>query len=249
MKEEKYERMLERARRLMAMAEDPGASESEAAVAWARAQRIMSEYAIEDWQLHRQDRLNDPIVERKVGLYPDPMNPMKAELAGVVARGSRADAYQTSCKARNGRKVVKSIVFCGTERDCRQAEMVWTSMETYRASHWRSAARRRGVKADAGWRNGYYGGFNTRISERYHELRCEQEEDDSISGSGSELMRVRGAQVADFMGGLNLPTAATPDTWLRMDAKAFKEGADAAERAALGLDELRRCNQIESKEA
>lgn len=248
MKEEKYERMLERARRLMAMAEDPGASESEAAVAWARAQRIMSEYAIEDWQLHRQDRMNDPIVKRKVRLHADPVNRKKVELAAVVARGNQADVYQTCYTAGNGRKVVDSITFCGTERDCRQAEMLWTSMETYRASHWRSAARSSGFKANAGWRNDYYEGFTFRISDRYQELRRDPEEDDSSSGSGNELVRVRDAQVADFMRGLGL-LGGEPDVWSWSDARAFREGSRAADHVALGLDELHRRNQIESKEA
>lgn len=248
MRDEKYELMIERAKRLMALAEDPAASESEAAVAWERAQRIMSEYAIEDWQLHRQDRLNDPIVKRKVDLHSDPVNRKKVDLAVVVARGNRADVYQTCYTAGNGRRVVVSITFCGTERDCRQAEMIWTSMETYRASHWRSAARSSGFKATAGWRNDYYEGFSFRISDRYQELRREQAEDDASSGSGNELVRVRDAQVADFMRGLNLGDG-EPDVWAWSDARAFREGSRAADQVALGLDELHRRNQIESKEA
>lgn len=249
MTDKKYEQMIERAKRLMALAEDPAASENEVAIAWEQAQKIMSEYAIEDWQLHRQDRMNDPIIKRKVDLYADPMNPLKADLAGDVARGNQADAYQTSYKSRNGRRVVESITFCGTERDCRQAEMIWTSMETYRASHWRSAARRSGRQANARWRNSYYGGFGFRISERYHELRCEQERNDSTSGSGNELVRVRGAQVAEFMRGLDLREIDLPDTWSHMDTKAFMEGTDAAEQIALGLDELHGSKQIEGKKA
>lgn len=212
MKDEQYEMTIKRAKRLMASAENPTASEDEAAIAWERAQKTMNEYAIEDWRLHRQDRMNDPIVKERVVLRPDPVNQQKALLARVVARGNRADVYNTERKAGNGRTVVESITFCGTERDCRQAKMIWTSMEAYRGSHWCGAARQNGDKPSATWRNGYYLGFLLRISDRYEELGRQKREGDSTSAeAGNELARVRAGQVDAFMKWLDLREPELPE--------------------------------------
>lgn len=211
MKDEQYELMIKRAKRLMASAEDPAASETNAAIAWERAQKTMNEYAIEDWRLHRQDRMNDPIVKRKVRLHTDPMNQQKALLARVVARGNRADVYNTVRKAGNGRTVVESITFCGTQRDCRHAELIWTSMEAYRGSHWRGAARQNGIKPDGTWRNGYYLGFLFRISDRYEKLGPKREGSSTSAGAMNELARVRAEQVDAFMKGLDLREPELPE--------------------------------------
>ena len=234
MKEEKYGRMLERAKRLMALAKDPGASVNESAIAWEQAQKIMNEYAIEDWQSHRQERREDPIVEKKVDLYSDPMNELKAHLAGVVARGNRADAYSLSHRTAAGRKVIDSVVFCGTERDCLQAEMIWTSMETYLASHWSSAAQQEGIKPDAKWRNSYYTGFLIIVLLRYEKIRNEQEENEPAAGARNELVRVRGGQVADYMRNMDLGESEIPETMLDLDTAAFERGGLAAVHMALG---------------
>lgn len=250
MKEEKYERMLERAKHLMEMAEDPAASADEAAVAWGRALMLVAKYASEDARLDRQERLNDPAVKVTVDLQPDSLSLQKADLAGVVARGNKADVCSVSYKAGSGRKVVESITFCGTERACLQAELFWVSMETRRAFGWRAAAHRYWIEPYAGWRDSYYEGFACRISDRYQELRREQGKDDSIAGARNVPVRIRGAQVADSMRGLDPREADPPDTWFHLNADALREGAHDAADVILSLAELHRLSrQIESKEA
>lgn len=256
MKEEKYERMLERAKHLMETAEDPAASADEAAVAWGRALMLVAKYAGEDARLDRQERLNDPAVKVTVDLQPDSLSLQKADLAGVVARGNQADVCSVSYKAGSGRKVVESITFCGTERAVLQAELIWVSMETRRAFGWRRAAisywGKPGYwgKPAAGWRDSYYEGFACRISDRYQELRREQGKDDSIAGAGNEPVMIRGAQVADSMRGLDPREADPPDTWFHLNADALREGAHDAADVILSLAELHRLSrQTESKEA
>ena len=255
MMEEKYERMLESARGLMAMAEDPAASESEAVADWERAQRIMSEYAIEDWRLYQQGRMNDPIIEENVLLLPEnnPTNRNKGALAMIVARGNQATAFENVYKKCNGREMVVSVTFCGTERDCRQSRMIWTSMEAYRASHWRSAARQDGAKPNAKWRNIYYRDFEERVFCLYEKLRLARERNTLTAGAGNELVTVRSAQIKKFLEGLeDVKKVSHEDLPLpdgAVDAKAMKEGRRAANIVSLGLDERHRRNQIESKEA
>lgn len=235
---EKYERMLERAKHLMEMAEDPAASADEAAVAWGRALMLVAKYASEDTRLDQQERLNDPAVKVTVDLQPDSLSLQKADLAGVVARGNQADVCSVSYKAGSRRKVVESITFCGTERACLQAELIWVSMETRRAFGWRAAAHRYWIEPYAGWRDSYYEGFACRISDRYQELRREREEDGSVTGAGD--VPARGSYPGE---------ADPPDMWFRLDADALMEGAHDAADVFLSLDELYCRNQIESKEA
>lgn len=250
----KYDRMLDRVKRLLAIAEDPGASENEATTAWEQAQKLMTVYAIEDWQLHSQERRNDPIIKHRVDLSPNPMNRAKTELANYVAQGNRCRAYFDWSLAGNNRKVVDAVVFYGTERDCRQAEMVWTSMETYRASHWRQAARDCHGKANSKWRNGYYKGFQDRIWDRYEEIRRarkvqeQRAEPDGYSRelarAGQELVLVRESQLDEFKAQLGLVQSEPPK--MAMSAAALREGGKAAEKVALGLDEIHSPRQIQA---
>ena len=235
---ETYEQILERAKHLMEMAEDPAASEDEAAVAWGRALMLLAKYTSEDGRPDRQERLNDPAVKMTVDLQPDSLSLNKAVLAGVVARGNQADVCSVSYKAGSGRKVVESITFCGTERAVLQAELIWVSMETRRAFGWRRAAISYWGKPAAGWRDSYYEGFACRISDRYQELRREREEDGSVTGAGD--VPARGSYPGE---------ADPPDMWFRLDADALMEGAHDAADVFLSLDELYCRNQIESKEA
>lgn len=257
MSDDKYDRMLDRVRRLLAIAEDPAASENEAATAWEQAQKLMTMYAIEDWQLHNQERRNDPIIKHRVGLSPNPMNRTKAELAHYVANGNRCRTYSDVSLAGNNRQVVDAVVFYGTERDCRQAEMVWTSMETYRASHWRQAARDCRGKANAKWRNGYYKGFQERIWDRYEEIRrtreAQEQRDVETGGegrelalAGRELVLVRESQLEEFDAQLTalLGLVKAEPAKLDMSEAAIREGGKAADKVALGLDELNNRRQI-----
>ena len=259
MSDDKYDRMLDRVRRLLAIAEDPAASENEAATAWEQAQKLMTLYAIEDWQLHNQERRNDPIIKHRVGLSPNPMNRTKAELAHYVANGNRCRTYSDVFLAGNNRKVIDAVVFYGTERDCRQAEMVWTSMETYRASHWRQAARDCRGKANAKWRNGYYKGFQDRIFYRYEEIRrtreAQEQRDAEIGGdrrelalAGRELVLVRESQLEEFDAQLTaqLGLVKSEPAKLDMSEAAIREGGKAADKVALGLDELDNRRQIQA---
>ena len=259
MSDDKYDRMLDRVRRLLAIAEDPAASENEAATAWEQAQKLMTLYAIEDWQLHNQERRNDPIIKHRVGLSPNPMNRTKAELAHYVAHGNRCRTYSDVSLSGNNRQVVDAVVFYGTERDCRQAEMVWTSMETYRASHWRQAARDCRGKANAKWRNGYYKGFQERIWDRYEEIRRTreaQEQRDAETGgegrelalAGRELVLVRESQLEEFDAQLTaqLGLVKSEPAKLDMSEAAIREGGKAADKVALGLDELDNRRQIQA---
>lgn len=59
------ERIMERVRRLLAIANDPAASDNEQRIALEQAQRLMDRHAIEEWQLEED---HDAIEIQPVGL-------------------------------------------------------------------------------------------------------------------------------------------------------------------------------------
>lgn len=185
------ERIMERVRRLLAIANDPAASDNEQRIALEQAQRLMDRHAIEEWQLE-EDHDAIEIIRRMIHLEANPCNWYMAELANIVALGNRCRASYGWRRAGNGRNVVCSISIYGARSDVDKTEAIWTAMETSRAAMWRERARTTPrAKANAAWRNGYYRGFQEEIARRYQILRREMESD----GAGRELVTVRGSQV------------------------------------------------------
>lgn len=177
------ERIMERVRRLLAIANDPAASDNEQRIALEQAQRLMDRHAIEEWQLE-EDHDAIEIIRRMIHLEANPCNWYMAELANIVALGNRCRASYGWRRAGNGRNVVCSISIYGARSDVDKTEAIWTAMETSRAAMWRERARTTPrAKANAAWRNGYYRGFQEEIARRYQILRREMESD----GAGREI--------------------------------------------------------------
>lgn len=61
------ERIMERVRRLLALANDPAASDNEQRIALEQAQRLMDRHAIEQWQLEK-DHDDIDIIRKKIDL-------------------------------------------------------------------------------------------------------------------------------------------------------------------------------------
>lgn len=176
------ERIMERVRRLLAIDNDPAASDNEQRIALEQAQRLMDRHAIEEWQLE-EDHDAIEIIRRMIHLEANPCNWYMAELANIVALGNRCRASYGWRRAGNGRNVVCSISIYGARSDVDKTEAIWTAMETSRAAMWRERARTTPrAKANAAWRNGYYRGFQEEIARRYAILRREMESD----GAGTD---------------------------------------------------------------
>ena len=87
------ERIMGRVRRLLAIANDPAASDNEQRIALEQAQRLMNKHAIEEWQL---EEANDDveIIERRIRLETNPCNRYMAQLANIEAHGNRCRALR-----------------------------------------------------------------------------------------------------------------------------------------------------------
>lgn len=209
------ERVMERVHRLLAIANDPAASDNEQHIALEQAQRLMNKHAIEEC---------------------NPCNRYMAQLANIVAHGNRCRAAYECRRAGNGRDVVSTVWIYGARVDVDKTESIWTAMETSRAATWRERARTTPrAKANAAWRNGYYRGFQEEIARRYQILRREMESD----GTGKELITVRGNQVdqwvekhvtfSDRRPKLSKPTGSSQS--------AYRHGRQDGARQAIGLKE------------
>lgn len=189
---------MERVRRLLAIANDPAASDNEQRIALEQAQRLMDKHAIEEWQLE-ENHDDVEIIKRRIRLNANPCNRYMVELANIVARGNRCRASYGCRRAGNGRDVISAITIYGTRGDVDKTEAIWTAMETSRAAMWRERARATPhAKANAAWRNGYYRGFQEEIARRYQVLRLEMESD----GTGKELVTVRSGITDQILQGM-----------------------------------------------
>lgn len=229
------ERVMERVHRLLAIANDPAASDNEQRIALEQAQRLMNKHAIEEWQLE-EDHDDVEIIERRIRLETNPCNRYMAQLANIVAHGNRCRAAYECRRAGNGRDVVSTVWIYGARVDVDKTESIWTAMETSRAAMWRERARTTPrAKANAAWRNGYYRGFQEEIARRYEILRREMESD----GTGKELIAVRGSQVdrwvethVTFISDKPKLSKAT-----RPSQAAYRHGRQDGARQAIGLKE------------
>lgn len=101
------ERVMERVHRLLAIANDPAASDNEQHIALEQAQRLMNKHVIEEWQLE-EDHDDVEIIERRIRLETNPCNRYMAQLANIVAHGNRCRAAYECRRAGNGRDVVST---------------------------------------------------------------------------------------------------------------------------------------------
>ncbi len=203
------ERVMERVRRLLAIANDPAASDNEQRIALEQAQRLMDKHAIEEWQLE-ENHDDVEIIKRRIRLETNPCNRYMAQLANIVARGNRCRASYGCRRAGNGRDVISAI--------------------------WRERARTTPrAKANAAWRNGYYRGFQEEIARRYQILRLEMESD----GTGKELVTVRSGQVDQWIETHVTFIADKPKLpkTTRPSQAAYRHGRQDGARQAIGLKE------------
>lgn len=227
--------LLERVRMLLAIAQDPGASDNEQRIALERAQRLMDRHAIEMWRVERDTDTREPITERRIQLKGSPVNEAMAVLAGIVARGNRCASSYSWRKAANGRIVIGWVTFYGTRPDIRKAETIWTVMENTRAAMWKVRAHQtRNAKPNAAWRDGYYQGFQEEIARRYATLSDSMAAD----ADGRELVLTRRDMIEEYLD-RHVTFVEQPASRTRRISKAARRrGADDGSRQPLGLAEV-----------
>lgn len=149
------EKIIERIKKLLAVAEDRGATEHEAAAAALAAQRLIAENDVEQWEIHSKDA--EPIET----IYADDAKRRwRWSLAGVIAPAFRCKSYQTRRWDIARRRYVHLMGFYGYKTDATAAAMTFNSL--YKIGN--RLAQRFSRNADYGTYNAYVTGFVDGIS-------------------------------------------------------------------------------------
>lgn len=232
---------------LMALASDPAASDNEASLAYERAQRLIDKYRIEDW---RRDRTRRVMTERTVALASRGWNTYQLELAGIVARANGCRVYGSYDYSATGRRGRLNAHFVGEARDADTAVMLFQAIELdclarIRRS-WsdhldamadgdrderRHLAQRMTKRRDR-WVYGFRQGWNSRLRERFADLRTQN----LAIPAGRELVLTRDRQLDEYFSKLDLRKGRTRT--IRYSLEAAGLGREAADGVALGLDPL-----------
>lgn len=121
--ENKREKIIDRIKKLLAVAEDKGATEHEATAAALAAQRLIAEYDVEQWEIHSKD--TEPIESVFAN---DAKRRWRWHLARVIAPAFRCKMYQESrFDAYNGRWA-HLMTFYGYKTDATAAAMTFNSL-------------------------------------------------------------------------------------------------------------------------
>ena len=109
------EKILAKIRKLLALGNDKGATEAEAVSAVLKAQRLMAEYDVEEYELHSSDE--EPIVETPSA---PASRSWRGNLGDVIADNFRCKMYLSMMPPR-----IYKVVFYGYKSDAQAAAMAF----------------------------------------------------------------------------------------------------------------------------
>ncbi len=125
--------MLDRAKKLMAIANDEAASVNEAAMALSQAQKIMDQYALETWMLEQDGtQAAEPVQERHIAAPNKGNDRYFLTILDPIAKANACRAFRTLLGNRQDR-----YTLVGRPTDCDTVEALFTSVCLYEAAHWR----------------------------------------------------------------------------------------------------------------
>ena len=157
--------ILAKVRKLLALAEDPAATEHEAETYTAKATQLMADYGIDRALLAHADPSSDPVGDRVVALDA-PYAADKADLLATIATRLRCAVVQR--RRRQGGTRELSLHLFGHASDLERVEILFTSLLLQSAS----ALARTPVPRDehkAAFRRSWLAGFRMAIGRRLDE--------------------------------------------------------------------------------
>lgn len=227
------EKWIDKIQKLIRKAESASGPESE--TFFAKAQELMTLWAIDEAMLSVQGKSDDKIVTEHFTMKRSGLFNAMVEMAVEVA-----DANGVRCLLYSPErfKTYAGVDFIGWKSDVDKVKMLYTSL-------WLQCAREQNrempddIKKSSGagkWRRSYRSAYARRIGERLREVkRVTEQEAIKTSGSsnGMELAIIdRGKQVQLYMDSLNTKPARQRRT--QTDWEAAASGRSAANRADLG---------------
>jgi hypothetical protein len=250
------EKVLDKIRALLAIAEGNGASENESFMAAAQAQKLMLKNAVDEAMLAQSKRhgaAEEPIV-REFDLpawTKDDTNTYRERYTLLAAIASLNNC-KALCYTHGGRGKVQtltgSIRLVGFKSDVEAVELLFASMQLHMvnsfASDWKGVMAERtaalwypdetpSTKGRGAYRRGFYQGFTARLTTRLKEAKNEVVE----PGSGTDLvLRNRGQVVRNFPAARGAGAVKTRSSY--SDYRGYDSGAAAAERVDIGRTKI-----------
>ena len=175
--------ILAKVRKLLALAEDPAATEHETELYTAKATQLIADYGIDRALLASADPGRDPVGDRVVGLDA-PYAADKAELLTTVATRLRCRAVQRTRWHDGAREL--SLHLFGHDSDLERAELLFTSLLLQSGRALGRTPVPRG-EHKAAFRRSWLAGFRMAIGRRLEaaERRAETEARDRFTSSGT----------------------------------------------------------------
>ncbi len=206
---DKRNNVMDKVRKMLDLAEGSD-KQGEVDAALSAAQRLMSEYAIEQVELDRLKQSGAPekIVKRTVFVGPpgSPISSSKGNLSVAVAETNRCRVYRSDQRNPENHMIEYTLVLVGYESDVEFVEMLWTSLcVQLDVAHDVAKRNKREWVNGRTFRSNFNSGF---VSEAWHRLRemskenelaIEQAAEERGQPGTSLVLRNREKDVADFL--------------------------------------------------
>jgi hypothetical protein len=192
-----HDPILAKVRKLLALAEDPAATEHEARACTAKAAQLIADYGIDRALLAARAPTSDPVADLVVPLDP-PYAADKADLLATVAHRLRCQCVQV-VRRQVGRKELSLHLF-GHRSDLERTELLFTSL-LLQAAHGMARTPVPPRESAAAFRRSWLAGFRIAVGDRLREAerRAEAEAAPRFTATGTSSALVladREAQVA-----------------------------------------------------
>ncbi len=154
--------MLEKVRKLLAKAEDPGCTPEEAAALNDKAAALIAKYGMDAAMLAAADPERDPVGDRVIGLYA-PYALDKSGLLATVASALRCRTVRRKVWVGSG--YAYNMHLFGFASDLERTELLYTSL-LVQASYGLAAARVPEWESPAAFRRSWLVGFTRAVGAR-----------------------------------------------------------------------------------
>ena len=154
--------ILSKVRKLLALAEDPAATEHEAQLYTAKATQLIADYGIDQALLARADPARDPVGDRVITIDA-PYAADKVDLLATIAARMRCVSVRRSRRGVGGKEL--SLHLFGHGSDLERTELLYTSL-LLQSAHGLARTPVPAHEHAAAFRRSWLAGFRTAVGRR-----------------------------------------------------------------------------------
>jgi hypothetical protein len=222
--------MLDKVRKLLAKAEDPGCTPAEAAALNDKAAELIAKYGVDQALLAAATPEADPVGDRTISIYA-PYALDKASLLGAVAHALRCRSVRIKHRTGSGNGYGMHLFGCAS--DLERTELLYTSL-LVQASYGLAAAKVPPYEPLASFRRSWLAGFAQAVGARLRQAE-QRASAEAATGSGPSMELVladRGDRVARRVAEAYPRLGTAPPR--RLIGSGAGDGYAAGQRADLG---------------